>query len=475
MINCLKNRIILTLLAGLLLSVSLSFFFINKFNNYDDSVSERYEHRMLKSDPEKFWIQAHNLQIDLKNQKNFFDTGYEYRISYLPSKILYIYSVLFNEKFYEYDEKIVMDPLIGVNDIKENKIKINKNNKKFIFLILQSVIYYLSIYFLYLRINKFFDKDYIFYLILFLSFEPNLLVFHSSFWSESIFFSLLIFCVALIIDKDFSMKSNITLGLLLGLLFLQRSVAIYYIFIVLIYYLFFLKEFKFKKIFILFFSYSLILLFLGYHNFNRSSVFQIKPTQAMDGFYVYMTQNIIAEKNGKSLSETIDMMEDEKNTWVEENNINFKNEKDKIKYYKYLEKKSFNIIKSNLFLSIKFVINKTLHYLVFDPFRHVNSFYKYSLNEQNSFIKTDEHKNKIFLRIIYSLAIYLLAIIGFFRIFKEQKNFIPFLFLILSIIYFVSVSSWTGNNRYHVPNLIFISFFVVKGFEFIKKNLINKP
>ena len=167
MINCLKNRIILTLLAGLLLSVSLSFFFINKFNNYDDSVSERYEHRMLRSDQEKFWIQAHNLQIDLKNQKNFFDTGYEYRISYLPSKILYIYSVLFNEKFYEYDEKIVMDPLIGVNDIKENKIKINTNNKKFIFLILQSVIYYLSIYFLYLRINKFFDKDYIFYLILF--------------------------------------------------------------------------------------------------------------------------------------------------------------------------------------------------------------------------------------------------------------------------------------------------------------------
>ena len=204
------------------------FFFINKFNNYDDSVSERYEHRMLKSDTEKFWIQAHNLQIYLKNQKNFFDTGYEYRISYLPSKILYIYSVLFNEKFYEYDEKIVMDPLIGVNDIKENKIKINTNNKKFIFLILQSVIYYLSIYFLYLRINKFFDKDYIFYLILFLSFEPNLLVFHSSFWSESIFFSLLIFCVALIIDKDFSMKSNITLGLLLGLLFLQKCSYLLY-------------------------------------------------------------------------------------------------------------------------------------------------------------------------------------------------------------------------------------------------------
>ena len=192
------------------------------------------------------------------------------------------------------------------------------------------------------------------------------------------------------------MKRNITLGLLLGLLFLQRSVAIYYIFIVLIYYLFFLKEFKFKKIFILFFSYSLILLFLGYHNFNRSSVFQIKPTQAMDGFYVYMTQNIIAEKNGKSLSETIDMMEDEKNTWVEENNINFKNEKDKIKYYKYLEKKSFNIIKSNLFLSIKFVINKTLHYLVFDPFRHVNSFISIVLTSKIRLLKLMSIKIKFF-------------------------------------------------------------------------------
>ena len=110
MINCLKNRIILTLLAGLLLSVSLSFFFINKFNNYDDSVSERYEHRMLKSDPEKFWIQAHNLQIDLKNQKNFFDTGYEYRISYLPSKILYIYSVYLMKNFMNMMKKLSWIP-----------------------------------------------------------------------------------------------------------------------------------------------------------------------------------------------------------------------------------------------------------------------------------------------------------------------------------------------------------------------------
>ena len=63
-----------------------------------------------------------------------------------------------------------------------------------------------------------------------------------------------------------------------------------------------------------------------------------------------------------------------------------------------------------------------------------------------------------------------MAIIGLFKMFKEKKNNGLILFLILSIIYFITVSSWTGNNRYNIPNLIFMSFFIVEGFKF----MINK-
>ena len=73
------------------------------------------------------------------------------------------------------------------------------------------------------------------------------------------------------------------------------------------------------------------------------------------------------------------------------------------------------------------------------------------------------------------ILILLLTIIGFFVMLKKNKNNGLIFLLTLSIIYFISVSSWTGNNRYNVPNLIFMSFFIVEGFnylfgKFFKKN-----
>tara|TARA_Y100000591_G_scaffold163579_1_gene141173 strand:- start:218 stop:1516 length:1299 start_codon:yes stop_codon:yes gene_type:complete len=430
---------------------------------------------MIKSDPEKFWRQAHNIKIDIKNGKSFFETGYEYRIPYLPSKILYIYGIIFDEKFYEYKNKIYVDELADLDDKKEKKIKINIDNKKFIFLLIQSFIYYISIFFLYSKIKKKFNEKYLFFLIGFLCFEPNIIMFHSSFWSESIFLSLLIFSLVLIIDKNLTIKKSIFLGIILGLLFLQRSVAIYYIFIVLIYFMTTLGLKDYKKITLIFVGYLIVLTFLGYHNFTRSSLFQIKPTQAMDGLYTYLIPNILAKKNNKSVGEIKDQLNFESNKWIKENNIDLRKETNRLEFYKYLEKKSFDIILNNFIETIKYTIKRTLHFLVFDPLRHVYYFYKYSLSEQDSFTKTDDHTKNIPLRIFYSLTIYLLAIIGFFVMLKKNKNNGLIFLLTLSIIYFISVSSWTGNNRYNVPNLIFMSFFIVEGFnylfgKFFKKN-----
>ena len=125
----------------------------------------------------------------------------------------------------------------------------------------------------------------------------------------------------------------------------------------------------------------------------------------MDGFYVYMVPNILAEKKSESLNNIYENLEEEENKWIIDNKINLNKEADKINYYKYLEKKSFEIINSNLFLSLKYIIDKTKHYLVFDPFRHVYYFYKYSLIKQDEFTKTRDHKKNILFRIIYQFCI----------------------------------------------------------------------
>ena len=63
------------------------------------------------------------------------------------------------------------------------------------------------------------------------------------------------------------------LGLMLGILYLQRSVAIFYILPILLYFLFidkknFLKFFSFISI-----GYLVIHIFVGYHNFIRLAPF----------------------------------------------------------------------------------------------------------------------------------------------------------------------------------------------------------
>ena len=474
MIKCLNNKIILTIFAGLFLSISLNFYFISKFNNLNQLASKKYEHQMIKSDPGKFWRQAHNIRVDIENKKNYFQTGFEYRVSYLPSKILYIYSIFFGEKFYEYEDKIIVDPLTDIDDLKDKRIKVSLDNKKLIYLIIQSLIYYLSLFFLYSKVKKNFEKEYVFYLMIFLCFEPNIIMFHSSFWSESIFFSILIFSLAMMVDKSFSIKKSIFLGILIGLLFLQRSVAIYYILIVSIYYFLILPRNDYYKILLMFSGYLIVLFFLGYHNFSRSAVFQIKPTQAMDGFYVYMIPNILAEKKSTSVRDIVTELEAESKNWILENKIDLNLENEKIKYYNYLEDKSFRVIKSNLYLSFKFIIERTIHYLIFDPLRHVYYFYKYSLDEQDGFTKTQEHKNNIPYRIIYSTLIYILSIIGLYQVYSEKKNYNLFLLLILSLFYFISVSSWIGNNRYNVPNLIFLSFLIGKGVFYLRNKFFLK-
>ena len=472
MIKSLKNKIVLTIFAGLFLSISLNFYFISKFNNLIQLASKKYEHQMIKSDPGKFWMQAHNIRIDINQKKSFFQTGHEYRISYLPSKILYIFSIIFNEKFYEHEDKIIVEPFTNTDDLKNKNIKINQDNKKLIYLVLQSLIYYFSLFILYSKIIKKFDKEYVFYLICFLCFEPTIIMFHSSFWSESLFFSILIFLLATMIDTQLSIKKSIFLGIIIGIMFLQRSVSIYYILIVLMYYILILRGKNYYKILIIVLGYITVLSFLGYHNFNRSSVFQIKPTQAMDGFYVYMIPNILAEKKSQPVSNILAELEIESKNWILDNKIDLSIESEKIKYYKYLEDKSFKIIKSNLYLSFKFIVKRTMHYLIFDPLRHVYYFYKYSLNEQDSFTKTFDHKKNIPYRIAYSILIYILSIIGLYQFYKEKKNYNFFFLITLSLIYFISVSSWIGNNRYNVPNLIFLSFFIVKGFLNLKNKFI---
>ena len=471
------KKILTIILLGLLISILLNFYYIKKFDNYDPTVSSQNQHFMIKSDPEKFWLRAHNLKAQLINGKNFFETGDEYRIPYLPSKIIYLFSLITNDKFYDQENLTIIKESYN-GKFQERKIALD--NKKVFFLIFQSFFYYLSLFFLYSKIRNRIDANSSLYLILFLSLEPTIMLFHSSFWSESIFFTLLIFLIALVFENKIANIRNLIIGLLLGLLFLQRSIAIYYFVILIIYYICIFKRSSLRPIFFTLLGYLMVVLFIGFHNYKRSDNFYVQPTQAKDGFYVYLVPMILSSSKKISTNEVKTILNNDLNEWIVKNDINLENESARLIYYNYLQKKSFQIIIKNPFITFKLIFKKTLHYFVLDPLRHVHYFYKFDLRKQNSFYKTELADNMVIPRIVYSFLIYSIILIGFISVIKKKENIMFAIFLLISIIYFTLVTSWIGNTRYNTPNLIFLSFFIGYGVKTIlnfiknKKNEYNK-
>ena len=78
------KKILTIIFSGLIISIILNFYYIDKYDNYDATLINKNQHLMIKSDPEKFWFRAHNLKTQLEQGKSFFETGGEYRIPYLP-------------------------------------------------------------------------------------------------------------------------------------------------------------------------------------------------------------------------------------------------------------------------------------------------------------------------------------------------------------------------------------------------------
>ena len=445
-----KNKIYIIILLGLLFSTILSFNYVSKYDTYEISSDNCERHQMIKSDVAKFWTLANDLKNDLNNDVSFFKTGYEYRIPYLPPKILFFLSSSINLELFD----------------KIGKIKIDK--KKVIILVFQALIYYLAVLFFFKEIKKTYSEKTVIFTIGFLCLEPTIMLFHSSFWSESIFFTIQLIFLTLLIKNSQNILINFVIGLVLGLLLLQRSVAMFYVFPVVLYFIISFKKQFIKPTIFFIFGYLLVLIFLGYHNYSRSGVFYINSSQSKDGFYMYMLPDLISKKNDITMDEVIKTLRSEENLWIKKNNLDLNKEKDRLDYYSYLQKKSLKFMIDNPYLTIQHISKKTMHFLVMDPLRHVHFFYKFEYKGQpekryyNSLIQ----KKMIPVRIIYSTIIYSICLFGFFHLIKNNKiNHLTI--ILLSIVYFILMCGWIGNTRYFAPCLIYISLLFGNGLQYL--------
>jgi len=453
-----KKYIFFLILISFIVSIIVSINYVTKY----DKITSDQRHGMIKDSIRGDWNKADKLnKVKTENFYNFFyKIGYDK--PYLPPRTVALYYSLINK------------------DIKDQNNNFQVNDKKYFLLILQAFFYYMCLLFLSMVLLKRKEnQNIIFFSILFLSLEPTILQWHSSFFTESIFFSLQIIVLAFFLKKDKKSSDYIFIGLFCGILLLQKSAGVYYPFII-ISFLAITENFKkIKKILLVLMSYFLVCLFIGYTNYIRSNNFYFIPLQTKEAMFIYILPMIYQEKEKISFEAAQKKIIIKTENWIKNNNVeakithnlfaySFGSENDRIKIHTFQQELAFSEMKSNFFITSKILINKYFHALLINPVE-IHYFYKYEWSDK--YFQSYEHKKWIILRMFYTFLIYSICLYGLYVMFKEKKINKYNLFWLVSGFYFYLVLGWMGYTRYFTPVIIYLSLFFATG---INQIIFNK-
>ncbi len=351
--------------------------------------------------------------------------------------------------------------MIKQNIINE-KDRLVLNNYKFGIPIIQSIFYYSILILLFHQLKYLFNQRVTSFVIGFLALEPTVIQYHGSYWTESIYFSLLILILIFLINLKKDFKHCFLLGLIIGLSCLQRNVSIYLIIPILVYIIINFKKNSFVPIISSISGYCIIILLLGYTNYIRSGIFYITPWDQKDAPFYLLAHKLNNETN--------EVKYQKRDIWIKEKNLNIDKEYDRRKIAEYQHDYFKEALKNNLFSFVKIHIWKSLQSLVLDPFTIQNEYY--TDKTVNHYWQKFTHQLKY--RIPYSIIIYSLILIGFIRMFLKEnktKNLCILIFLISC--FYTAILGWVGTSRYLVPNLIFLSICFGFGLDSVFKYFEN--
>ena len=465
-----KKKIFILIFLGFISSIILSNYYIIKYDKYKN---DGYTHVMIKDETHRIWYQAAVIVKAVKEGQNFFLSGNPVFTKPLPERLVAIYSLLSGHEIIDQSEPNVRIKLGG----------------KLPFLIIQSLVYYLALVYLALKIIKIFPIKNCFYIVFFLAFEHTLFQYHSSFWSESFYFTLQILILGLLLNNSHKTFDNLLIGFGVGMLFLQRSVGVFYLVPIIIYFIFSYKRKSIKPILVSIIGYSLIVSLLVIYNYKKTDVLFFFPSEGKHDVHQYFSIPILAIKNKISETEASKQEAQRAFKWIKDNNLQlndwldidqmagevelveiysdligrfFKNEKDYIKFYDYINKRQYEILIENPLITIKQLVIRIAHFSVLDPTHNYYYNEHRGQDKKPEFIKSQTHKNWIPYRIVYTLLIYFVCFFGVIYFFK-QKNYQLLLLFLLSLLYYIIILGWTGMTRLFVPNLIYLSFFFGNG------------
>tara|TARA_Y100000590_G_scaffold193370_1_gene219768 strand:+ start:39504 stop:40886 length:1383 start_codon:yes stop_codon:yes gene_type:complete len=409
----------------------------NKYFFYDDGTSY---HGIIRTPPEiKIWKKSYEFKED-SSLENWQDE--EFRWHFLPSKNLAFIGKIMNMNFYDENNNYDLTGII-------------------FFFIFQTFIYYSAVIYFYNKLLNLNIRREITYIVcFFLLFEPTINQWNTTIFGETIFFALIIFIFSFLIDLPKENYKYIFFGILLGICYLQRSVAMFLIIVPLIVIFIKFKKKSTLKIINTFLSYLIILMLIGLLNYNRSNIFYFLPTQTIDNLYNYFLPKVEQKRLNISSKKSLKILSDKNDILINEHNLDLKKEEDRIKLYNLQRNIAVEILLNNKIITIEKAFKSYLHSTLLNPVEVLNTRIK-----GREYYKSKLHKKFIKYRIIYSALIFGIVFLGFIYAIKK-KIFFPHIILACGIYFFI-ISGWVGYTRYFIPTFLSFCVYFAYGLLFI--------
>ena len=481
----LYKKEILIIIFGIILNFLASHYNLNKFDKIYKNYDGQSYNQITGSDLLDTWEFAETFRKKISETGDFFDSLPHYERFYLPSIIVGYYYYIIDKEIYE--------------TIETGEKVVKVDNYKFGLLLIQILSYYFVIYLFVNTLKEKYKIKYSLILLIFLSFEPTIIQWHHSFWSESLFITMMIFLFYLVLKKSNNFFIDVLLGFLVALMFAQRAVSFLYILPVVSYYIL-VKSKNLKNLILLISSFIIFMSFIVFNNHNKTGTYYLIPAKHQYGSYYHsFATRIFADKHDISREKAQIILNDKEKKWRQDNDISvniyeeysnnlskndIKINNDFLKAIDYRNKMFVELVVTNPLYFSKLFIKRVLLMSQFSPTWVKQSYENDKTSPEAKYNAAEYYNRNLIRNVFYSLIFYIFILIGFSYFLKDifyNKNFSSFnrflIFQIISISYFVLISGLWGNPKYFVPCIISLSIFFAQGLNlsiiFFKNKLFN--
>ena len=432
-------------------------------------------HQMIKTDPAKFYYRGNEIARQIRSGVNPFVAG--------TSNV----------------EHPLMDRLVAAYALTTNKIQVNPNGtvptgQVLGFLLVTSVIYAVSVAVFLVALTRIIPYTLSLVSAGFLAIEPTFVQYSASFWTESVFVSILMIAISAWIygHLDANQKAPriqtvplLITGAMLGLAYLQRpsSIGLVVVFIiasVLVGPRSLASRASLTRVTLICAPFVMTLLLLGAHNYFRVGVFYFTPplldlpknfaakvladvnhTDA-DTEWATIMRSVIAEARADGALGSDGSL----------------TERQSVALTPYLRKATFNVAVSHPIESfVRWVKNATYSLRIrtnYVYFKYVTPtwYSKYSVPKPPG-----SYRPYRLMNLLYTVAALISALIGWFFARRFISLAVNALF-VLVILYFAFVSGWMPQARFTVPNIVVYSVYwgiaAVLAWRVVKGSLLSE-